>query len=141
MGARMKGDEGVPAAIPDELRAAFDAGAWHEAIIPHLADSVHIEHRPVPGPADGAMDANALAAQMRGDHYGVLRDPVQVLESVRVEGNVMHVVKSVDATLPNGEAISIPLIQEFMFRDGRLSSIVDIRDPEVEAVLRDALEP
>ena len=125
--------------IAENLRAAFAAGAWHEAVIPVLADVIEVEHHPTRGEHDGPTSRDALVAQMRdNDHHGALADASQTLRELSVEGDVIITEQTFAATIvASGQRMSIPLTDHFTFRDGLLVAIDHYTDPaDTDALLK-----
>lgn len=117
--------------IADDLRAGFEAGPWHEVLIPILADVVDVEHHPTRGATDGPTPRARLVAEMRAhDHHGMLADARQILHELTVAGNVITAVQTFEATVvESGRRISMPLTEAFTFRDGLLVAIDHYTNP------------
>jgi hypothetical protein len=126
--------------VATALRAAFDAGPWWEALIPHLADTVDLVHYPDRLPIDGPTPAATIADRMRGDFLtAALRDGHQVADAITVEGDAIKAAQRVIGTLPDGTAVSVPLTQAFTFADGRIVRVDISADPADTAPIMQAL--
>ena len=125
-------------AIAEDLRVQFAAGTWYEALIPHLADSIDIAHRPTPAPDDGPTTAAALAATMRDNHAGVgFHDARQTLEDLAVDGNTITAAQVLTASLADGSPIRVRLTQKFLFRDDAMVGLEHhANEADVEAAMR-----
>ncbi len=116
-------------AIAAELQVQFDNGTWHEALIPHLADTIEVRHHPVQ-PGDGPIAGSEYAVLMRGEHLReFMPDERQIAEKITVDGDVITAAQRFVGTLVDGTKIDMPLSQTFTFADGKLAAIDHYTDP------------
>jgi ketosteroid isomerase-like protein len=118
--------------VAKELEAAFAAGAYHEALIPHLAETIEVHHHPTPGPGDGPSPGAGMAAMMRGDPFApVLTKLHREAKSVSVDGDTLVVDMTMIGTAEDGSEVRVPLLQRFGFADGRIVSLDHFTDPAI----------
>jgi|SRR5271155_620522 len=126
-------------AVAGELKAHFDAGTWYEALIPHFAETIEVEHHPNRAETDGPTAGTVLAENMRGAHFGdLLRDARQELVSLDVAPDSITASQELRGILQNGTELRLPLKQKFTFADGKMVGLDHYTDPADTDALMEA---